>query len=169
MTENQRSVEYLDRIAIQVARVTLAAAYYDNDLTKAIGKAMNLSAIQCNALVRPMSISNKLDLCERILTEGPDEGITWFKKHRRRVKKAFDRRNELIHGTFGHDENDRVSVKSFLGKSKIKGQAQYWGDYRISELANCLVALRDQIGEVQAHATIALQQLEAQTPSLHDY
>ena len=56
MSTNQRSVEYLDELAKQIARVVMAASYYEDELTVSLAAAMVLNELQCNALVRPLSI-----------------------------------------------------------------------------------------------------------------
>lgn len=129
----------------QIARVVLAASYYEDELTATLAAAMVLNELQCNALLRPLSITLKLDLCERLLSEGNEAGINGFKKHRRRVRRQFDQRNELVHGTFGHDDKNRVTVRSYLGKAKLRGRRERWDAERISQLAHCIGHLQDQL------------------------
>ncbi len=86
MSENQRSHEYLDQLSLQLARVVLTAAYYEDNLTIAIGAALDLNALQSNALVRPLNIRAKLDLCDRLVAGASEETSKKVNKHTRRAE-----------------------------------------------------------------------------------
>ncbi len=158
MAMSPRLSAYLDQVGIQVSKMVLMAAYYEDSLTIAIGSSLGLNEVQCNALVRPLGARAKLDLCDRLVAHNPDAKKA-VAKHTRRARRLFDDRNAIIHGTFvkGTVERQELGLKSYAGKHKLVGKVEIWTLRRVSDLTEHLFELRDGLGELQALLASALQ------------
>jgi hypothetical protein len=52
---DEKSTEFMNAMAIQIARVVMAAGYLEDSLCAIITGGLRLSYLQGNALVRPMA------------------------------------------------------------------------------------------------------------------
>lgn len=154
---DEKSAEFLDAMAIQVARVVMAAGYLEDSLCAIISGALRLSVFQGNAVVRPMASRAKLDLIERLAktyseTMEDRADVLDFTK---RAKKALEERNDVIHGQFGHNPKGETIVRTYSGKKKLTGGPQRLTLEQISELGTTLMSLSDESDDIQ----IALSKL----------
>ena len=134
---DERSPSVLDKFSKQIAFVVYNSSYYEDALAETIKVVLGLNALQTNALVRPMGARAKLDLLCRLSgasdISGDEKKI--ISKHSEAAKKAFEDRNAIIHGQFGHNQSHEVVVRSYGGKEKLTGTPKRWSLQMISTIA----------------------------------
>lgn len=142
----------MDAFAHASGRVLLAAGVYDEDLAVFCSDLLTLTKLQENALVRPMSTRNKLDMLQRLaahfLNVGPSKAVT---KYCENTKKVFDERNSLVHASPGHDKQGRVSLKSFTGKNKLTGKPENWDIDRLNALVANISKANEGLAAIRDH------------------
>jgi len=125
LAQDQTSRTYLDQIALSLGKMVISCSNLEHDLTMAIAQILSLNEVQERTLVMPMGISGKLTLLNRIakdyLTKDEYKRVTNITDQ---IRKAADKRNDLIHGVYVHAEKDKsAAVLSFAGAARIKGAA----------------------------------------------
>jgi hypothetical protein len=93
----------------------------------------------------------KLDLIDRLtktFSETPNERskILGFTK---KVKDALERRNEVIHGQYGHNKNDETIVRTYSGSSKLTGGPKRLTIEEICNLGTELLDLSEESHVIQ--------------------
>ena len=154
---NERSVEVLDRYSIQIARVVIAAGFYEDDLAETLKGTLQLTTLQTNALVRPMGTRAKLDLLCRLAKVAhitPDKRRQII-KHSETAKRAFDERNSIVHAHYGHNEEGKVALRSYSGAEKLTGKPKRWSIQEISDLAGKIVLTTDRLKTLREDLTNA--------------
>lgn len=95
---DQQSAEYFEEHAVQTGRA-IAAAYFDNALTEYLSTFLDLSELQENVLLRPMSTRAKIDLMARLTKRYlPSEREREMRAVFSEARLALDERNALVHG-----------------------------------------------------------------------
>ena len=96
----------------------------EHDLTMVIAEILSLNEVQERTLVRPMATSVKITLLNRIAKDYlAKDDCKQVMAVTDEIKKAADKRNDLIHGLYVHSSDKKsAAVLTFSGAARIKGK-----------------------------------------------
>jgi hypothetical protein len=148
---DQQTPEYFEEHTIQIGRVVCAAAYFDDAISTFLAEYLDLSELQENALLRPMSTRAKVDLIASLSKRGLS--AKYERQMRplfKEAKNALDERNALIHGVPA-ELDGKMAFVSWVGKGKLDPKPEPWPVERVCMLATRFLGLMDAFEELTHH------------------
>jgi hypothetical protein len=137
-------------LAEGVGRVIIAFSLLEHDFTIALARIFGLTMVRERALIRPMSITTKIELARSIYKEyGKRGGETerWLKFLLKDIRHCADCRNDLAHSFYGHKKG-KFALVTFSGNGRLSGQPVAWSPQTLSRLADRIALIRTQIPNI---------------------
>lgn len=148
---DQQSDAYFEEHSAQTGRVISCAAYFDDAISEFLASYLELSQLQENALLRPMSTRNKVDLLGRLSNQFVDKAsLGEMKRLLSEARSALDERNALVHGVPGVVDG-KFALISWVGKGKLDPKPDEWPVQRVCRLAQRFIGLTDFFAELTTH------------------
>jgi hypothetical protein len=134
MKPKELSADFMRDLSEAVGRVIISFALLEHSFTMALAKLLKLTMLQERALIRPMSISTKIDLT-RNLSKSYLKGdeLTYLKHLLKDIKSCADHRNDLAHSLYGH-KHGKFALLTFSGTARLAGQPIAWTPEALEEI-----------------------------------
>lgn len=136
-------------LAEGVGRVIISFSLLEHDLTIVLAKILRLTVVKERAVIRPMSISNKITLLRALHRDYGKKGETdrWLKHLLKEIKHCADCRNDLAH-SFYAEKKGKFVLLTFSESAKLSGHPVAWTPLALDHLVDRISILRRTLPNV---------------------
>jgi hypothetical protein len=143
------SAEFMRDLCGGVGQVIISFSLLEHIFTLVLARILKLTLLQERAMIRPMSITNKISLLRALHKEYGKKGETdrWLKSLLKDIRHCADCRNDLAHSFYGHRKG-KFALLTFSESAKLSGQPVAWTPVTLAHLADRIGLLRDRLQNV---------------------
>jgi len=147
--DDETTVNFLNAMAIEVGRLVIAWAMLEKELSKLASALLGLKIIQERALVRPLDARAKTDLLRHVIKAvAPGSYSTELKQLLNDIDNAREERNDIVHGEYVHDKNQKSHVIIYKGAKRVTGRPRRVTPESIHDLFERVASYSQTIREV---------------------